>query len=305
MERGTTIAKPVIALPSLPGQMTVGPTRSSVAQKLGGGHWIALLLLATAVTASAQQGIVLGKVAPLPNTVAEVYSPADGRIMAAREQPFAVGDTVKKGDPLAIIEHRYNLHDLSHMGTVRWELLSVMLDARRVAVRASVDREKAERLLKLGSVSEQEVQALRAAEMVAEAEYEKRRILLEHQDAQVQGSEITRKGLFSPVDGEISFANFTQGQLITEGVLLYRIVNRNEVGFAARFPEADRRPLEGKLTARIRFDGLPDKIYTGKLETVSPLVDPGSRTREVLFRVDNPGQLLRYGMIGRMEIPSP
>lgn len=276
MERGTTIAKLVCAL-----------------------------LLAAAGRASAQQAVVLGKVTPLPNTVAEIYSPADGRITPAREQPFAVGDTVKKGDPLAIIEHRYNLHDLSHMGTVRWELLSVTLEARRVAVKARVDRERAERLQKLGSVSEQEAQALRAAEMVAEAEYEKRRTLLEHQDAQVQGSEITRKGLFAPIDGEISFANFTQGQLITEGVLLYRIVNRNEVGFAARFPEGDRRPLEGKLTARIRFDSLPEKVYTGKLQTVAPLVDPQSRTREVLFRLENPGQLLRYGMIGRLEIPSP
>ena len=59
------------------------------------------------------------------------------------------------------------------------------------------------------------------------------------------------------------------------------------------------------MTVRIRIDGLPDKVYAGKLEKVSPLVDPQSRIREVLFRVDNPGQLLRYGMIGRMETQSP
>lgn len=269
-----------------------------------GGLLLALALLAGPGAATAQQ-TVLGKVAPLPNTVAEIYSPADGRVLSAREQPFTVGEAVKKGDPLAVIEHRYNLHDLSHMGTVRWELLSVMLDARRAATQARVDREKAERLLRLGSVSEQEVQTLRAAEQVAEAEFEKRRILLEHQDAQVQGSEITRRGLFSPVDGEISYANFTQGQLITEGVLLYRIVDRREVGFAARFPEADTRLLTGKLPARIRFDGLPDKVYTGTAEYVSPVVDPESRTREVLFRIKNPGLLLRYGMVGHMELAAP
>ena len=249
--------------------------------------------------------VVLGKIVPLPNTVAEVYSPADGRIVAARETPFAVGDTVEKGDPLAVIEHRYNLHDLSHMGTVRWELLSVMLDARRVAVQARVGREKAERLLRLGSTSEQEVQALRAAEEVAEAEFQKRRILLEFQDAQVQGSEITRKGLFAPTEGEISFASFTQGQLITEGVLLYRIVDRRVVAFAARFPESDPRRLKENLRVRVRFDGLPDKVYPGTLVTVSPLVDPQSHTREVLFRVANPGLLLRYGMIGYMEFETP
>lgn len=268
------------------------------------GLLLALLFTASG-TAFAQQSFILGKVEPLPNTVGEIYSPADGRVLSAREDPYAVGDTVKKGDPLAVIEHRYNLHDLSHMGTVRWELLSVMLDARRTATQARVDREKAERLFRLGSVSEREVQALRVAEQVAEAEFEKRRVLLEHQDAQVQGSEITRRGLFSTLDGEISYASFTQGQLITEGVLLYRIVDRREVGFAARFPEADSRPLSGKLAARIRFDGLPDKEYTGTLETVSPVVDPESRTRVALFRVKNPGLLLRYGMVGHLELAAP
>jgi len=266
---------------------------------------LAVIVSLAALAANAQQ-TVLGKVVPLPSTVAEVYSPADGRIISARERPYAVGDAVKKGEPLAVIEHRYNLHDLSHMGTVRWELLSVMLDARRAATEARVEREKAERLLSLGSASEQEVQALRAAEEVAEAEFQKRKTLLEFQDSQVQGSEITRKGLFSPADGEISFASFTQGQLITEGVLLYRIVDRREVAFAARFPESDPRIAgprgNGKsLKVRIRFDGLPDKTYAGTLETVSPVVDPQSRTREVLFRVQNPGLLLRYGMIGYME----
>ena len=274
---------------------------------------LAFVTLLAVLPGNAQQAevafekTVLGKVVPLPSTVAEVYSPADGRVVSARERPYAVGDAVKKGEPLAVIEHRYNLHDLSHMGTIRWELLSVMLDARRVATEARVEREKAERLLRLGSASEQEVQALRAAEEVAEAEFQKRRTLLEFQDAQVQGSEITRKGLFSPADGEISFASFTQVQLITEGVLLYRIVDRREVAFAARFPESDPRIAgpriyEKNLNVRIRFDGLPDKTYSGTLETISPLVDPQSRTREVLFRVRNPGLLLRYGMIGYMEV---
>lgn len=270
----------------------------------------ALAVLAAARPMSAQQPAasdqtILGKVVALPNTVSEVYSPADGRIISARERPYAVGDSVKKGDPLAVIEHRYNLHDLSHMGTVRWELLSVMLDARRAAVAARVEREKAERLLKLGSASEQQVLALRAAEEVAEGEYQKRKTLLEYQDAQVEGSDITRKGLFAPSDGEISFANFTQGQLITEGILLYRIVDRRQVAFAARFPELDPIFTKKDVKVRIRFDGLPGKVYTGTLEIVSPLVDPQSRTREVLFRVPNPGLLLRYGMIGYMEVATP
>ena len=258
-------------------------------------------LLVSAGAAADQVVTVLGQVVSLPDTVAEVQSPATGRILPPRENPYTVGDPVKKGDPLAIIEHRYNLHDASHLSTVRWDLLSVMLDARVAAVTARVEREKAERLFRLGTVSGQEVAALRATELMAKAEYEKRKTLLEQQDAQLQGTELVRRGLFSPIDGVISFVSFTQGQIINEGVLLFRVVNRKEVGFLARFPETDFRRWEGKAAAKIHFDSLPGKIFEGRPEVVSPAVDPQSRTRDVLFRVKNTGDYLRYGMIGRLE----
>ncbi len=281
------------------------PSRRRALRSLRGSFLLLLMLRGGMGDASAQQAVVLGRVVPLPNTVVEVYSPADGRIVPARENPVTVGDRVQKGDALAIIEYRYNLHDASHMGTVRWELLSVMLEARRIALKARIDREKAERLFQLGSFSGQEVQALKAAELVAESEYAKRKTLLEYQDAQVQNTQLVRRGLFSPLDGEVSFANFTQGQLITEGVLLYRVVNLKEVGFAARLPESDGRPLNKNQTVRIRFDAVPGKVYRGHLETVSSVIDPATRTRDVLFRVDNSEELLRFEMIGRVEWEAP
>ncbi len=270
-----------------------------------GGLLVGWAWLAAGVPAWAQRATVPGKVVPLPNTVIEVHSPATVRIISPRERPWLVGDRVNKGEPLAILEHRLNLHDSAHLSTIRWDLLSVMLETRRVAVRARVEREKAERLLGLGSVSGQQVQALRAAELVAQADYEKRKALLEYQDTQMQASEIVRRGLFSPIDGDISFVNFTQGQLINEGLLLYRIVNLSQVGVSARLAETDHRRLSPNASSKIRFDSLPGKVYAGRLELTPPVVDPESRTRELLFRVQNPGEYLRFGMIGRVELLSP
>ena len=244
---------------------------------------------------------VLGRVVPLPDTVVDIVAPATGRILSPRERPYTIGDTVKKGDPVAIIEHRYNLHDASHLSTIRWDLLSVMLEARGAALNAKVAREKAERLFSLGSASGQEVQSLKAAEAAAQAEYLKRKALLDQADAQMQGAELVRKGIFSPIDGVVSSVTVTQGQTINEGVVLMRIVNRKEVGFAARFPESDFRRWDSKAQARVHFDALPGKVFPARAEVISPAVDPLARTRDVVFRVQNVGEYLRYGMTGWLE----
>jgi RND family efflux transporter MFP subunit len=244
---------------------------------------------------------VLGRVVPLPDTVADIVAPATGRILSPRERPYSVGDAVKKGDPVAIIEHRYNLHDASHLSTIRWDLLSVMLEARGAALNAKVARERAERLFALGSASGQEVQSLKAAEAAAHEEYVKRKALLDQADAQMQGAELVRKGIFSPIDGTVSSVTVTQGQTINEGVVLLRVVNRKEVGFAARFPESDFRRWNSKSQARVHFDALPGKVFSARAEVIAPAVDPLARTRDVVFRVQNVGEVLRYGMTGWLE----
>ena len=66
--------------------------------------------------------------------------------------------------------------------------------------------------------------------------------------------------------------------------------------------EADRNRLRPDSTVRVRFDNVPGKVFTGRLEVVPPAVNPVTRTWNVLFRVENPGERLRFGMIGRVEL---
>lgn len=279
-------------------------------RRRGPADWLAanrvlLAMLVWAAAAEAQGTTFLGKVVPLPGAVADVTAPATGEMIFAREKPFMVGDRVKKGEPLLVIANRYDLHDASHISNQRWYLLYQMMEARYAALEARIRREKAERLRGIGSVSGQQLAELRAAEQVAQAEYQRQLSLLEQQDEQIRGETLEKRGLVSPIDGQIALANFTQGQLVYEGFLLYRIVDLKHVGVAARIPESSFRPWPVGTTARIRFDDLPGKQFTGRLEIIPPAVDPLTRAREVVFRVENPEELLRFGMIGRVEVLGP
>ena len=226
-------------------------------------------------------------------------------MISAREKPFTVGDRVKKGEALVVISNRYDLHDASHISNTLWDFEKQMIEARYAALEAKIAREKAERLKGLGSVSGQQLAELKAAEQVAQAQYQRQNSLYEQQEEQIKGDTLERRGLVSPIEGQITAATFTQGQMVYEGLLLYRIANLKEVAVSARVPEADFRPWPVGTTAQIRFDDVPGKVFTGKLEIIAPAVDPLSRTRSILFRVENPGELLRFGMIGRVEIKMP
>jgi multidrug efflux pump subunit AcrA (membrane-fusion protein) len=128
---------------------------------------------------------------------------------------------------------------------------------------------------------------------------------LDQQDQEIAQSKITRRPLVSPIEGEVTFANFTQGQTIHEGQLLYRVTNRKEVGFLVRVPEVEYRPWPANTVAKVRFDSLPGKVFAGRLEKALPVVDPLSRAREILLRLENPDELLRLGMIGQVEVELP
>jgi RND family efflux transporter MFP subunit len=267
--------------------------------------FLLLLALASAAAGRAQTASFLGQVVPLPGSVQDVTSPATGEMIPAREQPYTVGDRVKKGDPLLVISNRYDLHDAAHISNVRWDILKQVIESRYAALEARIARERAERLKGVGSVSGQRLAELKAAELVAEAEYLRWKGLLEQQDEQIRGDTLERRGLVAPLDGQIALANFTQGQMIYEGFLLYRIVDLKRVAVSARVPESAFQPWPLGTVARIRFDDLPGREFSGRLEVIQPSVDPLSRAREVLFRVENPQELLRFGMIGHVEVLQP
>jgi RND family efflux transporter MFP subunit len=253
----------------------------------------------------AQTTPFLGKVVALPDMVADVICPATGQILPAGERAYTVGDRVRKGDPLVVIANRYNLHDASHISNTRWDFWQQMMEARYAALEARVARERAERLKAAGSATGQQVAELRAAEQTAQANFLKRQNLLAQQDEQIAGTTLENRPVAAPIDGQISVANFTHGQMVYEELQLFRIVNLKQVGVAVRVPEASFQPWPVGTVARVRFDDLPGRAFTGKLEQISPVVDPQTRAREVQFRVENPDELLRFGMIGQVEVQVP
>ena len=52
----------------------------------------------------------------------------------------------------------------------------------------------------------------------------------------------------------------------------------------------------------IEMDAYPDEIFTGKITTVNPMVDPNSRTFKIKIDIPNPDFRLESGMFARIRI---
>jgi len=52
----------------------------------------------------------------------------------------------------------------------------------------------------------------------------------------------------------------------------------------------------------LEMDAYPDEVFTGKITTVNPMVDPHSRTFKIKIDIPNPDFRLESGMFARIRI---
>jgi len=56
------------------------------------------------------------------------------------------------------------------------------------------------------------------------------------------------------------------------------------------------------VTVKVKVTAFPERVFSGKIEIVTPALELQSRTAEIQISIPNPGGLLKPGMFGRVEI---
>jgi Cu(I)/Ag(I) efflux system membrane fusion protein len=191
----------------------------------------------------------------------------------------AVGDTVRRGDPLLTI---YSPELLASQR----ELL-VALDNRA-------------RLLS----SQPEIVA--DAEHLVEAA--RRRLLLQDMtEAQIDELETTREArkivtLYAPVSGTITGRNVSHGERIESATSLLDIADLERVFVLADVYESELAFVHEGQQAAITLAYLPGRTRAGRVSLVSPLVDETTRTVKVRVELDNRDLALSPGMFTTVEL---
>jgi membrane fusion protein (multidrug efflux system) len=113
---------------------------------------------------------------------------------------------------------------------------------------------------------------------------------------------------FAPVEVESTISGVVKSVLIQEGatvnpgVPLFQVVDMDVVEVAVDVPEKRIDEVRIGQPVEISVISYPDRVFTGAIDRLSPVVDPASRSLETRIRVVNRGYWLKPGMFAEADI---
>jgi Cu(I)/Ag(I) efflux system membrane fusion protein len=111
-----------------------------------------------------------------------------------------------------------------------------------------------------------------------------------------------RVTLASPVAGVVSEIGVREGQSAPAGSLLFRVNGTDTVWLEAAVPQGGASDVAPGTPVEAAVDAWPGKRFEGRVESLLPQVDTGSRTQRARIVLDNPGALLSPGMFAQVTL---
>ncbi len=110
--------------------------------------------------------------------------------------------------------------------------------------------------------------------------------------------------LTAPITGVVIEKNVLLAQMISPGMLLYRIADLSDVWLDAEVYEYELPLIKIGQRAIINVDAYPGKTFEGEISFVYPYLQNKTRTARVRLVLHNPDELLKPGMYGNVTIES-
>jgi membrane fusion protein (multidrug efflux system) len=118
-------------------------------------------------------------------------------------------------------------------------------------------------------------------------------------------SNIRKKTLVAPFDGQLGIRQVNVGQMINPGQQVVALTSLDQVYVDFALPQQHLAQLSHGLEVRVTTDALPGRVFPGKLTAVNSMVDTATRNVSVQATLENPDHLLRPGMFAKAEVVLP
>jgi cobalt-zinc-cadmium efflux system membrane fusion protein len=241
---------------------------------------------------AAAQLTATGTVAPDVSREVPVISLANGRVVDIRAR---LDDNVKKGQQLFSVESA----DVTNA-------FNAYLKAANDEHLANAAYVRAKDLIQHGAIAQSALEQAEASENDAKAD-------LDAADAQLKILGVDKSHpssivhVYAPISGVIIGQNVTNaaaaGVTLSGSSTAFTIADLSTVWILCDVYENDLPKLQLGQQASIRVNGYPERVLTGRISDIGPVLDPTIRTAKVRIQVANPG-FLRLGMFATATFAS-
>ncbi|MGC1855106.1 MAG: efflux RND transporter periplasmic adaptor subunit [Candidatus Aquirickettsiella sp.] len=127
---------------------------------------------------------------------------------------------------------------------------------------------------------------------------------LKNLQAQVaqQTAIVAKKTLKAPFSGRLGVSTVNVGQYLNPGDQVVTLQALDPLYADFFIPQQKLAQLQIGSIVNIRADTYPDKIFTGKVTTINPIVDVNTRNVQIEATIDNPQSELYPGMFVSAEV---
>jgi len=294
MSRTTNIARAAIAL-SLTAGIAVGiaacgskPAADAAASSAPVTVTIGGENVATVNTATLNSGPQLSGTLAAEKT-AQIRAEVGGSVLAVLVEP---GVHVAKGTPLARIDE----------SSIRESWLSAksgVTQATLAAENAARDQTRAEKLLAVGAIADNALEAARRGNLAAQAQLEDAKARFAGAQKQLDNTVIK-----APYDGVVSEKMVNPGDIVSPGSPLFTLVDPSTMRLEGAVP-ADQLGLV-RMGSPVTFSitGYPGKSFTGAITNIYPSADPQTRQVRVYVRIPNASAGLVGGLYATGRVAS-
>ena len=223
------------------------------------------------------------------NTINKVFPRSSGQVIECK---VTLGDKVTQGQVLAVIRSADVAGSYADLTVANAD---VNITKRQL--------DNTQNLFKNGIASERELNE-------ATQNYEKAKAVKGKIEStlSINGGKNTNAGgtyvLTSPISGYVVEKKVNAGNFIRPdmGDYLFTISNLKDVWVYANVFEADISKIKEGYNVQVVTLAYPDKVFTGKIDKISEVLDPTSKAMKVRIKLENPNAILKPEMFAKVIV---
>lgn len=264
-----------------------------------------IVVAPAATTPMTQQLQATGTVQAIDSRIAHVRPLTRGRL---QDVLVKVGDRVAANQALAELDN-------IEAGEIMTQYNSAQAELQRLKIQLAAEQRQVERnrrLAEIGASPQKEYELSLAEQQGLQEGVRAQESTIAGLTARLRrlgitdpsGNPAPMTAIRSPFAGVIIRAAAAPGDVVEGGAELFSIADLSTVYVQAQVYEKDLGQVRIGQTASIAVDSYPREHFTGRVATISDLIDPQTRTVAVRCQVANPAGRLKLDMLATIEFPT-